>query len=246
MSRSRDLANLANNATGLETLTVSDITDLTATATELNYVDGVSNPLQTQIDAKAPIASPTFTGTTNVSSGVTLPSNPTVTLGSNTTFGSGVSLSNATFPTKVTDRTIFYMAQKESNHYTSYDDYLITPNFVGGTIKLSGVAPAGFTDIVSAEIVTLDGQSGSNNLLNIRWMIGGNGQQYHTHSLSSTNIFNGTYVANNMRFTSFLNIGSSGSRFEDLIAEGDAFGIRIISSGSQNVYGLGAKITWRF
>ena len=66
MSRSRDLANLANNATGLETLTVSDITDLTATATELNHVDGVGSPIQTQINAKAPIASPTFTGTTTV------------------------------------------------------------------------------------------------------------------------------------------------------------------------------------
>tara|TARA_B100000287_G_C20645654_1_gene785030 strand:+ start:335 stop:1582 length:1248 start_codon:yes stop_codon:yes gene_type:complete len=42
MSRSRDLANLANNASGLETLTVSDITDLTATATELNKLDGVT------------------------------------------------------------------------------------------------------------------------------------------------------------------------------------------------------------
>jgi len=85
MSRSRDLANLAGDATGLETLTVSDITDLTASATELNYVDGVGSALQTQINAKAPIASPTFTGTTNISSGVTLPSNPTITLGSNAT-----------------------------------------------------------------------------------------------------------------------------------------------------------------
>ena len=42
MSRSRDLANLANNASGLETLTVSDITDLTASATELNKLDGVT------------------------------------------------------------------------------------------------------------------------------------------------------------------------------------------------------------
>tara|TARA_Y100000593_G_C4258248_1_gene310794 strand:+ start:1016 stop:1246 length:231 start_codon:yes stop_codon:yes gene_type:complete len=42
MSRSRDLANLANNATGLETLTVSDITDLTASATELNKLDGAT------------------------------------------------------------------------------------------------------------------------------------------------------------------------------------------------------------
>ena len=42
MSRSRDLANLAGDVTGLETLTVSDITDLTATATELNKLDGAT------------------------------------------------------------------------------------------------------------------------------------------------------------------------------------------------------------
>jgi hypothetical protein len=39
----------------------------TLTVTELNYVDGVTSAIQTQINAKAPIASPTFTGT------VTLP-----------------------------------------------------------------------------------------------------------------------------------------------------------------------------
>ena len=42
MSRSRDLANLAGDATGLETLTVSDITDLTASVAELNKMDGVT------------------------------------------------------------------------------------------------------------------------------------------------------------------------------------------------------------
>jgi len=42
MSRSRDLANLAGDATGLETITVSDITDLTASAAELNKLDGVT------------------------------------------------------------------------------------------------------------------------------------------------------------------------------------------------------------
>src|SRR5512139_605977 len=42
---------------------------VTATHTELNYVDGVTSAIQTQLDAKAPAASPTFTGT------VTLPSN---------------------------------------------------------------------------------------------------------------------------------------------------------------------------
>ena len=36
---------------------------VTASTAELNYVDGVTSAIQTQIDAKAPTASPTFTGT---------------------------------------------------------------------------------------------------------------------------------------------------------------------------------------
>lgn len=41
-----------------------DVLDgITASTAELNYVDGVTSAIQTQIDAKAPIANPTFTGT---------------------------------------------------------------------------------------------------------------------------------------------------------------------------------------
>lgn len=47
----------ANAAAQLATL------GITATATELNYTDGVTSAIQTQIDAKAAKASPTFTGT---------------------------------------------------------------------------------------------------------------------------------------------------------------------------------------
>ena len=39
---------------------------VTATTTELNYVDGVTSAIQTQLDAKAPVASPTFTGTITI------------------------------------------------------------------------------------------------------------------------------------------------------------------------------------
>lgn len=69
--------------------TTADITDLTATASELNvldgitattaelnYVEGVTSAIQTQLNAKAPKASPTFTGTPKV---------PTATAGTNTT-----------------------------------------------------------------------------------------------------------------------------------------------------------------
>ena len=38
-------------------------TAIIATAAELNYVDGVTSAIQTQLDAKAPTAGPTFTGT---------------------------------------------------------------------------------------------------------------------------------------------------------------------------------------
>ena len=49
-------------APDLSTLTING-TDVTATAAELNYMDGVTSNVQTQLDTKAPTASPTFTGT---------------------------------------------------------------------------------------------------------------------------------------------------------------------------------------
>lgn len=50
------------NATTLQIGGVS----ITSTAAELNYTDGVTSAIQTQLNAKAPLASPTFTGTVNV------------------------------------------------------------------------------------------------------------------------------------------------------------------------------------
>lgn len=60
------------------TVVAADISDVTASAaelnvldgitastTELNYVDGVTDPIQTQLDAKASLAGATFTGTVN-------------------------------------------------------------------------------------------------------------------------------------------------------------------------------------
>jgi hypothetical protein len=69
---------------------VTNVTD-----TEIGYLDGVTSAIQTQLDTKAPTASPTFTGT------VTLPDN-TVALGTKTTGdyvaslvqGTGVTISN--------------------------------------------------------------------------------------------------------------------------------------------------------
>ena len=49
---------------------------ITATTAELNYCDGVTSNIQTQLNAKAPLASPALTGT---------PTAPTATAGTNTT-----------------------------------------------------------------------------------------------------------------------------------------------------------------
>lgn len=64
------IVDAANGTTGtiapdLSTLTING-TDVTATAAELNYVDGVTSGIQAQIDTKAPLASPTFTGTATI------------------------------------------------------------------------------------------------------------------------------------------------------------------------------------
>jgi len=44
----------------------------TLSATELSYLDGVTSAIQTQINAKAPLASPTFTGTVTLPGGTAL------------------------------------------------------------------------------------------------------------------------------------------------------------------------------
>ena len=59
--------NLASNVLSVDTTTiqarVANVTD-----TEIGYLDGVTSAIQTQLDAKAPSASPTFTGTVTASS----------------------------------------------------------------------------------------------------------------------------------------------------------------------------------
>jgi len=57
------------------TATAAEINILAGTAvsaTELNYVDGVTSSIQTQLNTKAPSASPTFTGTVAIDTGATI------------------------------------------------------------------------------------------------------------------------------------------------------------------------------
>ena len=70
--------------------------EVTATGTELNFVDGVTSAIQTQLNAKAPLASPALTGT---------PTAPTATVGTNTTQIATTAFVLANLPASVNKQT---------------------------------------------------------------------------------------------------------------------------------------------
>lgn len=69
---------------------INALDGITATVTELNYTDGVTSPIQTQLDAKAPIASPTFTGNIIQNGSATAAANTTYQIRTGNTDGSSV------------------------------------------------------------------------------------------------------------------------------------------------------------
>jgi hypothetical protein len=150
---------------GAETLTNKTLTSpkinedvaVTATATELNYVDGVTSAIQTQLDAKAPLAAPAFTGTatavnltlsgdltvngttTNINSTSLVVEDKNVVLGDvgtptdTTADGGGITLKGAT------DKTINWVDATDA--WTSSEDFnLVTGKVyeIAGTSVLSG------------------------------------------------------------------------------------------------------------
>ncbi len=89
LATARNIAGQSFNGSANISIAPTDLTGVTATAaeinilasttvsaTELNYVDGVTSAIQTQLNAKAPLASPDLTGT---------PTAPTATAATNTT-----------------------------------------------------------------------------------------------------------------------------------------------------------------
>jgi hypothetical protein len=65
-------------------LTADTITIGSVSNTEIGYLDGVTSAIQTQLNAKAPTASPTFTGTVTVPSTISVTGAGTLTLPSST------------------------------------------------------------------------------------------------------------------------------------------------------------------
>ena len=170
---------------------------VTATATELNYVDGVTSAIQTQLDAKAPLAAPAFTGTatavnltisgdltvngttTNINSTSLVVEDKNVVLGDvatptdTTADGGGITLKGAT------DKTFNWVDSTDA--WTSSEHINLAS---GKTLKYNG------TDLVAAQsgnsgkYLTTDGTSTS-------W---GTISGYSAPTIGSTSIASGATV----------------------------------------------------
>ena len=170
-----DFASIA----GTETLTNKTLTSpkinedvaVTATATELNYVDGVTSAIQTQLDAKAPLAAPAFTGTatavnltisgdltvngttTNINSTSLVVEDKNVVLGDvatptdTTADGGGITLKGAT------DKTFNWVDATDS--WTSSEHINLAS---GKTLKIDG------TNVFGTGVATFLGTPSSANL----------------------------------------------------------------------------------
>jgi hypothetical protein len=119
-------------------LTASSLTIGDVSNTEIGYLDGVSSAIQTQLNAKAPSASPTFTGTVTVPATITAPSSVVLTLPTTTgTLVTAADVSATYAPLLQTTSTPTF----SSNAYTlvsgDKDKFLLASNSsTAGTITI--------------------------------------------------------------------------------------------------------------
>ena len=88
-----DIANATRETLVVGALEATSATIGDVSNTELQYLNGVTSAVQTQIDSKAPLASPTFTGTVTIPNGAALgtPASGTLTNATGLPVASGIS-----------------------------------------------------------------------------------------------------------------------------------------------------------
>jgi hypothetical protein len=244
-----DVASLA----GTETLTNKTLTSpkinedvaVTATATELNYVDGVTSAIQTQMDAKAPLAAPALTGdatavnltisgnltvngtTTNINSTNLVVEDKNIVLADvdtptdTTADGGGITLKGAT------DKTFNWVDATDA--WTSSEHINLAS---GKTLKYNGTDLVASQSGNSGKYLTTDGTSTS-------W---GTVSGYSAPTLGSTSIASGATVTTIAGLTlsgATLSGTSTISGTGDFLVSGDT-NVRIVPAAGSNAY-VGAQ-----
>jgi hypothetical protein len=110
---------------------------VTATTAELNFVDGVTSNIQTQLNAKAALASPALTGT---------PTAPTQALGNNSTRIATTAFVNA----EITNNLAGFAAGAVGSYAILRDQSSDADTAFGGTLAGSNLFPAGFNAVGSS------------------------------------------------------------------------------------------------
>jgi len=167
--------------------------------------------------------------------------NAPITLdGDTATLGSGV-----TFPNKVRDLTCWYPSVHQNGTWTSYDAYP-THDIANVNGRFHGVVPKGFTSLISAEYIMFNASSVTATLA-MHYQISRDGAAFNEHEGGLTNIPTATsksFTANQMVYINLLEGGHT-TKFEDTLAEGDVFAIRVNCSNNGSMYAMGAKFVWR-
>lgn len=162
------------------------------------------------------------------------------------TVASGTLGSNVIFPDKVRDLTCWYPSVHQNGTWTSIDAYP-THDIANVNGRFHGVVPKGFTSLISAEYIVFNTSSVTATLA-MHYNISRNGAAFNEHEGGLTNIptaVSKSFTANQMEYLNLLD-GSHSPKFEDTIAEGDIFAIRINCSNNGSMYAMGAKFVWRF
>lgn len=236
------ILNTAPNVTGA----------ITATHTQLNYTVGVTSALQTQIDAKAPIASPTFTGTPTLPTGTIA---TTQTAGNSTTAVATTAFVTAGITAHASGDWVLMQTQTptavaQCDFVNGTGGVIISTAYDAYRIEITGLLPATTaTDLyvrtstnagVAYDVAATDyrymGSTQPSNSATISGFSGGTGAtQYNatggTHTVSSAAGDGVTGTLELGRLTDALN---ARMRFDATFGNGASF-IKATSAGQRNI-----------
>ncbi len=166
-----DISDLGSyiTASSTDTLTNKTLTSpkinenvvLTATATELNYVDGVTSAIQTQLDAKAPLAAPAFTGTATgvnltLSGDLTVNGTTTTLATTNTVISDNlIELNNGAGSNANDSGIVIERGSTGDNAFMGWDES--ADKFIVGTTTATGASTGDLTIATSTLVANIEG-----------------------------------------------------------------------------------------